>query len=518
MREQIVKAMAAAFLALGTLFILVPCNATAQSYPKERLHSLGVGQNPSATTGTLITTGPIGGSTATPRRALDILDATTPQLRLTQTDNSKYADLQADSNGDLTITPSGGDAMLNANLGINSTGALPLFRAHFVEAGQTGEASPVITGALATRAFMIQGNGAAYIVGRDLANNREVGLGITWPVTHVGSVTGSDFAIRTGNLNRMFFQHSTTFAGMNTITPRRRLDVLDASAPQLRLTHTDNSVYTDLQTDSGGDLTITPSGGDFNIAGAFGISGQLTSTVTNGTAPFVVASGTAVTNLNADKWDGYHFGDYLDQAVKTGSSPTFFGLNISYGATVLGDTLQVLADTHLESNLLVDGYATFTQDATFSSDAIVNDDLWVKDESIQRISASYDIAKVNIRRLGFTFQASWFTFVLSRDTTYGPATVYYAEVHYAMTSLDDDPTGRHAASGVRRYTIEYGTLESPAAWAITEVASDMDQGPLAGDRVQLSYLSADNFIISQTSQYSEVPRVTGYIELIRSNY
>ena len=55
--------------------------------------------------------------------------------------------------------------------------------------------------------------------------------------------------------------------GLNTTIPRKKLDVLDSSAAQLRLSHTDNSVYTDFQTSSGGDLTITPSGGDLTISG-----------------------------------------------------------------------------------------------------------------------------------------------------------------------------------------------------------------------------------------------------------
>jgi hypothetical protein len=36
------------------------------------------------------------------------------------------------------------------------------------------------------------------------------------------------------------------------------------------------------------------------------MSGQLTNTVTSGTAPFVVSSTTAVSNLNADLLDGQH--------------------------------------------------------------------------------------------------------------------------------------------------------------------------------------------------------------------
>jgi hypothetical protein len=48
--------------------------------------------------------------------------------------------------------------------------------------------------------------------------------------------------------------------GIGTTGPDRKLDVLDDSNPQLRLTHTDGSVYTDFQAESGGHLTITPSG------------------------------------------------------------------------------------------------------------------------------------------------------------------------------------------------------------------------------------------------------------------
>jgi hypothetical protein len=48
--------------------------------------------------------------------------------------------------------------------------------------------------------------------------------------------------------------------GINTATARRRTDILDGTNPQLRLTFTDNSVYTDFQTNSVGSLVITPTG------------------------------------------------------------------------------------------------------------------------------------------------------------------------------------------------------------------------------------------------------------------
>jgi hypothetical protein len=48
-------------------------------------------------------------------------------------------------------------------------------------------------------------------------------------------------------------------------------------------------------------------------------------------------STTLVTNLNADLWDGYQFSDYLDQAVKIASSPTF--ANLTDSGMTLGSVL-----------------------------------------------------------------------------------------------------------------------------------------------------------------------------------
>lgn len=48
--------------------------------------------------------------------------------------------------------------------------------------------------------------------------------------------------------------------GIGTSGPDRKLDILDPSAAQLRLSAVDGSVYTDLYTDSGGTLNILPTG------------------------------------------------------------------------------------------------------------------------------------------------------------------------------------------------------------------------------------------------------------------
>jgi hypothetical protein len=55
----------------------------------------------------ILTGGNVGIGTAGPDRKLDILDAANPQLRLSHTDGSVYADMQVDGNGYLILDPTG---------------------------------------------------------------------------------------------------------------------------------------------------------------------------------------------------------------------------------------------------------------------------------------------------------------------------------------------------------------------------------------------------------------------------
>ena len=57
-------------------------------------------------------------------------------------------------------------------------------------------------------------------------------------------------------------EHSGTSprVGVGTASPDRALDILDASDPQLRLTHTDATVFADLQTDSNGGRLVSTTG------------------------------------------------------------------------------------------------------------------------------------------------------------------------------------------------------------------------------------------------------------------
>lgn len=74
---------------------------------------------------------------------------------------------------------------------------------------------------------------------------------------------------------------------------------------------------------------------DWSITGAGLVSGlRFVSSQGTGTAPLTVSSTTLCANLNADLWDGYEFSDYLDQAVKAASSPTFASVAITSGPTI----------------------------------------------------------------------------------------------------------------------------------------------------------------------------------------
>ena len=80
------------------------------------------------------------------------------------------------------------------------------------------------------------------------------------------------------------------------------------------------------------------------------------------TAPFTVDSSFLVSNLNADKWDGYQFADYLDQAVKIASSPTHVDLTLSNPVAIYGlshdSFTDFVADEHINWKDATDDFLT----------------------------------------------------------------------------------------------------------------------------------------------------------------
>jgi hypothetical protein len=97
--------------------------------------------------------------------------------------------------------------------------------------------------------------------------------------------------------------------------------------------------------------------------------GQITSNAAQGTAPFVVGSTTQVNNLNADLWQGWSRANYLDQAVKTTSSPTLSGLSVTNGVTAKTVNLPSLSTSTVGVGISIgSSYGTsFAQGANTSA-------------------------------------------------------------------------------------------------------------------------------------------------------
>ncbi|NLE30788.1 hypothetical protein GX618_00740, partial [Candidatus Dojkabacteria bacterium] len=131
-----------------------------------------------------------------------------------------------DTSGNLTfgitnpVISSSGDIVLSPtdNLGVGTTN--PLFRTHIVESGATGEASSILTGGDTGKALVIQGNGGAFISGRDVTNNVEYLLGTaSGSSVFMGSATAHNLSFRTNNLDRIVIQGSNGYFGIGDLSP-----------------------------------------------------------------------------------------------------------------------------------------------------------------------------------------------------------------------------------------------------------------------------------------------------------
>ena len=95
--------------------------------------------------------------------------------------------------------------------------------------------------------------------------------------------------------------YAATFMGGNvgigTTTPRKLADFLSTSQSQLRLSYTDNSVFTDFTTDASGNLTIAPSGGNATFAGTINIDSLYINQASSSHFPMSWRSGGVIGHL-----------------------------------------------------------------------------------------------------------------------------------------------------------------------------------------------------------------------------
>jgi hypothetical protein len=151
-----------------------------------------------------------------------------------------------------------------------------------------------------------------------------------------GDTTGGIWSIVPATSTDIFYNSGDVGIG-KTVAPDARLEILDASQSQLRLTHTEDTDYVDIQVDTNGDVDITPSGDLITI-------NSLSASEAHGT-PMVNSSGAAVV-----------VGDigYMDEAgeFQTTTTASFFIENMM--AVVEGGantaTIQVTKRGELDLN------------------------------------------------------------------------------------------------------------------------------------------------------------------------
>ena len=156
-----------------------------------------------AQTNTFPSSGSAGVGTTSPDRKLEVLDGSNPQLRLTHTDASAYADFQVISTGQLVISPSGVDVTMSKPISVAATS--DAFRFYFPSDDNKRWGIGTGTGGL----FHIFQRGDSWAnEGARLTINRDGNVGIGIPPTerlHVngnGKITGN--LVVDGNINAKY--------------------------------------------------------------------------------------------------------------------------------------------------------------------------------------------------------------------------------------------------------------------------------------------------------------------------
>ena len=158
-------------------------------------------------------------------------------------------------------------------------------------------------------------NPSAFKYSNTHASIGAVGFMVNYPAWNKASViTSGTTASTAGNTftpTRIATFLHTGRVGSNTDIPARRLDIIDASNPQLRLSHTAGSVFCDIQSESDGDVSIEPSGDNINIIDKNLLFGTATGTQIGtattqklafyGSTPIVQPAAYTLSNVNADR-------------------------------------------------------------------------------------------------------------------------------------------------------------------------------------------------------------------------
>lgn len=176
--------------------------------------------------------------------------------------------------------------------------------------------------------------------------------GLVYATITVGSAsvtTDSTLSLQGGNV------------GVGTTAPGKALEINSATGANLRLTYNDAdgaaASYGDFSVSSGGDLTVAPSGGDFNITGNGAVSGTLGVTGNSTFTGLIGVGGSAIdptvyVNLvNTGAYGGdsvtrYGYSADLTATDLSNVTAGYFSAGSSYGVSAADHNVLTGLDVH----------------------------------------------------------------------------------------------------------------------------------------------------------------------------
>ena len=180
----------------------------------------------------------------------------------------------------------------------------------------------------------------------------------------LGTDAGDDFIV--GPSNKMVVEGDTGKVGVGTATPRRAVDVLDASNPQLRLSRTDDSNYADLEVSANNNLiasqvdNVIVQGNDTHTFIAIQNDAAFINTGVSNQVDSAVTSPTSGLTLGVNGTTGYILNRYAGELIigttnqeairiATDEDATFVANLSANGNVTLGDSAD---DTHTVNGTL----------------------------------------------------------------------------------------------------------------------------------------------------------------------